>query len=153
MKKAGCTLYILSSSIKLWGINLWWCVVSSSRISHLDHCFLTVLAEMTDSPSGASASQILVMPKVAFPDVGPADSICLWSKTEEVHVCKYMFSSEARSPTSLKHTYGVYKKEVKAMRIYNTRIICNSFLVKSHNNIWCFTKNQKNLLAPGLLQI
>ncbi len=73
--------------LDLRGINLWWCFVTSSNISLLDQCYLTVRAEMTDSPSGASASQIRVVPKVPFPDVGPAEGGWLWSKTQEACIC------------------------------------------------------------------
>lgn len=38
---------------------------------------------MTDLPSGALASQILVVPKVAFPDVGSAKGLGLCSKEEK----------------------------------------------------------------------
>lgn len=85
-KTPGSTLFFLSSSIDL-NKSLVTFSFSSSNISLLDQCYLTVQAEMTDLPSGASASQILVVPEVAFPDVRPAVGIWLWSKnTKDMYI-------------------------------------------------------------------
>lgn len=47
-----------------------------SNISPLDERYLTV-AEMTDLPSGALASQILAVPEEEFPDGEPAEGVSL----------------------------------------------------------------------------
>lgn len=77
-----CPVLFSSYGLVLWGINLWWRVVQSSNISPLDEHYLTI-AKMTDLPSGALASQILVVPEEAFPDGGPAEGVWLWSKNKE----------------------------------------------------------------------
>lgn len=85
---------------------------------------------MTDLPSGALASHILVVPKVVFPDVGSAKGIGFCSKEEKTqNACIVLTNKHSnllhavqRNFSSTRQTIKQYPDERK-MKIYDNEMI------------------------------